>query len=89
MDLIHKKEWKMVSAGISLYSVHWLCEICNALIAKIWGYPLWAVTNDSTSYILLIGVSVELSFMFSIAGMVAWRMLPEDRSKKILGIPCK
>ena len=62
-DLIHKKEWKMVSAGISLYSVHWLCEICNALIAKIWGYPLWAVTNDSTSYILLIGVSVELSFM--------------------------
>jgi hypothetical protein len=88
-DLIYKKEWKMISAGISLYAVHWLCEITNALIAKIWGYPLWAVTNDSTSYILLIGVSVELSFMFSIAGMVAWRMLPADRSKKILGIPCK
>jgi hypothetical protein len=88
-DLIYKKEWKMVIAGISLYATHWLCEITNALIAKIWKYPLWAVTNDSTSYILLIGVSVELSLMFAIAGMVAWRMLPADRTKKILGLPCK
>lgn len=87
-ELIYKKEWKMISAGISLYAVHWLCEICNALIAKIWGYPLWAVTNDSTSYILLIGVSVELSFMFSIAGMVAYRML-QAGPKKLWGIPYK
>lgn len=88
-DVVYKKEYKMLIAGISLYSVHWLCEICNALIAKIFGYPLWAVTNDSTSYILLIGVSVELSFMFAIAGMVAWRMLQSIKKEKVLGLPAK
>lgn len=88
-DLYRKKEYKMLVAGISLYAVHWFYEIMNAVIAKTTGYPLWAVTNDSTSFILLIGVSVELSFMFSIAGMVAWRMLPLDRTKKILGLSVK
>lgn len=82
--LLSKKEYKLVIAGLSLYSVHWLCEICNALIAKIWGYPLWACTNDSTSYLLLIGVSVELSMMFALAGMCAYQMLPVDKSKKFL-----
>src|SRR5574344_459223 len=78
------KEYKLMVAGLSLYSVHWLCEICNALIAKIWGYPLWACTNDSTSYLLLIGVSVELSMMFALAGICAYQMLPEDKTKKFL-----
>lgn len=86
-DMYHKKEYKMLIAGISLYAVHWFYEIMNAVIAKITGYPLWACTNDSTSFILLIGVSVELSFMFSIAGMVAYRMLPREGENKMLGIP--
>lgn len=87
--LFKKKEYKLLIAGISLYSVHWLCEICNALIMKIWGYPLWACTNDSTSYLLLIGVSVELSFMFALAGICAYQMLPDNKNMKILKIPVK
>lgn len=87
--LFRKKEYKLLIAGISLYSVHWLCEICNALIQKIWGYPLWACTNDSTSYLLLIGVSVELSFMFALAGICAYQILPENKNMKILKIPVK
>lgn len=31
---IQKKEIKVVSAGLALYGVHWLYEICNAIIAK-------------------------------------------------------
>src|SRR5574344_2731741 len=64
--VVYKKDYKLLVAGISLYAVHWFYEIMNAIIGHISGYPLWAVTNDSTSFILLIGVSVELSFMFSI-----------------------
>ena len=79
---IHKKNYKVVFAGLALYGVHWLYEIVNAIIGKIWGYPLWSVSNDSTTFILLIGVSWELSMMFSLAGIISFKMLPEDRNKR-------
>lgn len=89
------KNWKALIAGASLYSVHWFYEIMNAVIGHVSGYPLWTVSNDSTSFILLIGVSWELSMMFSIAGIISFKMLPDDRSMRYLksdkskGISCK
>jgi uncharacterized BrkB/YihY/UPF0761 family membrane protein len=44
------------------------------------------VSPESTSVILLIGVSWELSMMFSVAGIVAYKLLPDDPKTKILGI---
>ena len=58
---IHKKNYAAVFAGLALYGVHWLYEICNAIIGKVTGYPLWSVSNESTTFILLIGVCWELS----------------------------
>ena len=92
---IQKKDFKVVSAGLALYGVHWLYEICNAIIAKIFGYPLWSVSNASTTFILLIGVCWELSMMFSLAGMISYKMLPDDKNKRYFakngkkGISCK
>ena len=92
---IHKKNTEVVCAGLALYGVHWLYEICNAVIGKITGYPLWSVSNESTTFILLIGVCWELSMMFSIAGMISFKMLPQDRTKRYFarngkgGISCK
>ena len=92
---IHKKNTEIVCAGLALYGVHWLYEICNAVIGKIFGYPLWSVSNESTTFILLIGVCWELSMMFSLAGMISFKMLPEDRTKRWFsgkgkrGISCK
>ena len=92
---IHKRNTETVCAGLALYGVHWLYEICNAVIGKIFGYPLWSVSNDSTTFILLIGVSWELSMMFSMAGMISFKMLPQDRTKRWFarngkaGISCK
>lgn len=93
---IHKKNWNIVFAGLALYGVHWLYEIANAIIAKASGYPLWAVSNQSTTFILLIGVSWELSMMFSLAGIISYKMLPEDVNKhyftrggKRKGIDCR
>lgn len=79
---MHKKNYPVVFAGLALYGVHWLYEIANAIIAKASGYPLWAVSNESTTFILLIGVSWELSMMFSIAGIISFKMLPQDRNKR-------
>ena len=92
---IHKKNYEAVFAGLALYGVHWLYEIVNAIIGHISGYPLWSVSNDSTTFILLIGVSWELSMMFSLAGIISFKMMPKDRTKryfakgKFKGISCK
>ena len=86
---IHKKNYEVIYAGAALYGVHWLYEILNAVIGHVAGYPLWSVSNQSTTFILLIGVCWELSMMFSLAGIISFKMLPHDRSKKILGMDCR
>ena len=92
---IHKKNYEAVFAGLALYGVHWLYEIANAIIGHFAGYPLWAVSNFSTTFILLVGVCWELSMMFSLAGIISFKMMPQDRTKRYFtkngkkGISCK
>jgi hypothetical protein len=83
---ISKKNWKGIAAGLALYGVHWFYEILNALIQHFSGHALWTVPSG-TAFLLLIGVGVELSFMFSIAGLVLSKLLPADPTIKILGLP--
>jgi len=82
---ISKKNWKGVAAGLSLYMVHWFFEIMNALVQHFSGHALWTVPTG-TAFLLLVGVGVELSLMFSVAGLVFSKLLPEDPSMKILGL---
>jgi hypothetical protein len=82
---ISKKNWKGIAAGLSLYLVHWFYEIANALIQYASGHALWTVPAG-TSFLILIGVGIELSFMFSVAGLVLSKILPEDPKLKIMGI---
>ena len=91
----HNKNYEAIWAGLALYGVHWLYEIGNAVIGHVFGYPLWSVSNASTTFILLIGVCWELSMMFSLAGIISFKMLPHDRSKRYFakngrgGIDCR
>jgi hypothetical protein len=82
---ISKKNWKGVAAGLALYGVHWFFEILNALIQHFSGHALWTVPTG-TAFLLLVGVGVELSFMFAVAGLVLSKLLPEDPKLKIMGI---
>ena len=92
---IHNKNTQAVCAGLALYGVHWLYEIGNAVIGRVTGYPLWSVSNASTTFILLVGVCWELSMMFSLAGIISFKMMPQDRSTRYFakngrrGISCK
>ena len=92
---INRKNYEAVCAGLALYGVHWLYEIGNAVIAHVFGYPLWSVSNASTTFILLIGVCWELSMMFSLAGIISFKMMPQDRTKRYFakngrrGVSCK
>ena len=80
-----KKNWQGIAAGLSLYMVHWLFEIGNALIQHYSGHALWTVPTG-TAFLLLVGVGVELSLMFSVAGLIFSKILPEDPKAKIFGI---
>jgi len=82
---ISKKNWNGVAAGLALYVVHWFYEILNALIQHFSGHALWTVPTG-TSYLLLVGVGVELSLMFAVAGLVMSKLLPADPKMKILGM---
>jgi len=82
---ISNKNWKVVAAGLALYSVHWFYEILNALIQHFTGNALWTVPTG-TAFLLLIGVGVELSLMFAIAGLAMSKLLPADPKLKILGV---
>jgi len=82
---IAAKNWKGIAAGLSLYMVHWFYEIVNALIQHFSGHALWTVP-DGTSFLLLVGVGAELSFMFSVAGLIFSKILPHDPKLKIMGV---
>ena len=78
---IKNKNYDAIVAGVALYSVHWFYEIINAIIGGTTGNPLWCVSAESTTFILLIGVCWELSMMFSIAGIISYKMLGDDPDK--------
>ncbi len=85
MTAIEQKKWNQIAAGLALYGVHWFVEILNAVIQKFSGHALWTASGG-TSFLILIGVGIEISFMFSVAGLILSKVLPEDKNMKILGI---
>ena len=76
---------KAIAAGLGLYMVHWFVEIVNALIHHFTGHALWTVPAG-TAFLIMIGVCIEISLMFSISGIVMTKILPKDPRAKILGI---
>ncbi len=84
---VERKRWDIVAAGLAFF----LMDVFNELVNSAWLHvsgrsALWTVTGD-TAYLILIGWSVEIVFLFAISGVEFVKYLPEDRSLKILGIP--
>ncbi len=82
---IQKKNWKVVAGGLALYMVHWAVEIINALIQHFSGHALWTIPGG-TSFLILVGVGIEISLMFPVLGLAACKLLPEDPKLKVWGV---
>ena len=82
---ISKKNWRVVAGGLALYMVHWSVEIINALIQHFSGHALWTVPTG-TSFLILVGVGIEISLMFPVLALAMCKLLPEDPRQKIWGI---
>jgi hypothetical protein len=84
---VEKKNWNAVLAGLAFWGMDWFNEIWNGLVFHASGYaPVWAAPGD-TAYLILIGLNIEICFMFATAGLIFTKLLPADPRQKILGLP--
>jgi hypothetical protein len=84
---VEKRNWSLVLAGLAFWGMDWFNEIWNALVMHFTGYaPVWGAPGK-TAYLILIGLNIEIMFMFAVAGIVWGKMLLPDKKTKILGLP--
>jgi hypothetical protein len=84
---IEKRNWSLVFAGLAFWGMDWFNEIWNGLVFHFTQYaPVWGAPGK-TAYLILIGLNIEICFMFAIAGITFSKMLPADRRTRILGLP--
>jgi hypothetical protein len=84
---IERRNWNLIFAGLAFWGMDWFNEIWNGLVFHFTNYaPVWGAPGK-TAFLILIGLNIEICFMFAVAGIVFAKMLPADKKLKILGIP--
>ena len=83
---VERRRWDIVLAGLAFWLMDWFNELVNSAVLHISHQAaLWTVTGP-TSYLILVGLSIEISLLFLVTGVIFVKMLP-DRRLKLLGIP--
>jgi hypothetical protein len=84
---VERRNWSLFFAGLAFWGMDWFNEIWNSLVFHFTNYaPVWG-TPGKTAYLILIGLNIEICFMFAIAGVTFNKLLPPDKKLRILGIP--
>ena len=84
---VQRRDWSIVLAGIAFYGMDLFNELWNALVlhftqrSAVWTAP------GKTAFLILVGLNIEITFMFAILGICFVKMLPRDKSAKVFGIP--
>ncbi|MFE9787287.1 hypothetical protein ACFYO7_18070 [Nocardia salmonicida] len=83
---VERRNWNVLFAGLALWGMDWFNEIWNALVFHFTERaPVWAASGP-TAYQILIGLNIEICFMFAIMGIAAAKMLP-PKETRIFGLP--
>jgi len=84
---IERRNWNLVFAGLAFWGMDWFNEIWNGLVFHFTQYaPVWGAPGK-TAYLILIGLNIEICFMFAIAGIAFAKMLPRDKKARVQGMP--
>jgi len=84
---IERQNWSLIFAGLAFWGMDWFNEIWNSLVFHFTNYaPVWGAPGK-TAYLILIGLNIEICFMFFVSGIVWSKMLPRDKRLRIAGIP--
>ncbi len=84
---IEHRNWDRVFAGLAFYGMDLFNEIWNGLVLHFTQRSAVWTTPGGTSYLIFVGLTIEISLMFAVAGVAFTKILPKDRSLRILGIP--
>lgn len=83
---IERGNIRRIFAALAFWGMDWFNEIWNGLVFHFTQFaPVWGIAGDS-SYLILMGLNIEIAFMFAITGIVATLGLPRDAALKWLGI---
>ena len=84
---IERRRFDVVLAGLAFWLMDWFNELANSAIFHASGEaPLWTISG-STSYLILIGLTIEISMLFVVAGVAFVKQLPAERGARVLGLP--
>lgn len=84
---IERRNWSAVLAGVAFSAVDWINEVINALFLHFGGQAAIWTTTGRTSFQILVGLNLEIAFLFATAGIVFTKFLPRDPKLRVLGIP--
>ncbi len=83
---IERRNWNILLGALAFYGLEWFIEILNGLVFHFTGFsPIWTTTGR-TMFQLLPGLTLEISLMFAVSGVIYLKMIPKDPKMKILGI---
>src|SRR3954471_8243129 len=81
-----RRRYDVIAAGLAVWLADWFNEIVNALVLQASDRaPLWASTGP-TAYQFLVGLNVEISFMFALAGIVYAKLLPPRGGRFVIAL---
>lgn len=79
--------WDPFIAGAAVFFADLVNESINGWILAISGYSaLWLAPGPSAMRVM-VGLNLEIMFMFGIAGLIFYKSLDEDPAAKVLGLP--
>jgi hypothetical protein len=84
---VERRNWSGVFAGLAFYGMDLFNETWNALVLHFTDRSAVWTTPGDTAYLIFVGLPIEISAMFAVAGVIFTKMLPADKSLRILGIP--
>jgi len=84
---VERQNWSAIFAGLAFFGMDLFNEIWNALVLHFTDRSAVWTTPGDTAYLILVGLTIEIGFMFAIAGVIFTKMLPADKRLKILAIP--
>ncbi len=84
-----KKNWGAVVTGLLFWGGEFIWEMFNSLILHFSQYAgMWSAPGKTT-FLIYSGLNIEISLMFAVAGVLVVKILPEDRSLRVLNIPLR
>lgn len=82
-------KWEVVHAGVTLFGMDFLNETLNGWILNLTGRSALWTTPGPTALRTMVGWNVEIMFMFALSGVVFWKTLSADPTRRLFGVPEK